>query len=136
MAAVAVVTSCGRHVTSLGVGVGLDLLGPDRDRLCRSCWRVVEGWLEPATEGVDGIARFHDLVGRFAEEPAEVVIGIEADRGLFVAALVAAGYQVYAVNPLSTSRYRDRPSVGGAKSDPADAKVLTDMVRTDRLTTG
>ena len=83
-------------------------------------------------EGVDGIARFHDLVGGFADEPGEVVVGIETDRGLFVAALVAAGYQVYAVNPLSTSRYRDRHSVGGAKSDPGDAKVLADMVRTDR----
>ncbi len=29
-----------------------------------------------------------------AEEPDEVVIGIETDRGLFVGALVAAGYQV------------------------------------------
>jgi len=83
-------------------------------------------------EGVPGITRFHELVARHAEEPGEVVIGIETDRGLFVAALVAAGYLVYAVNPLSTSRYRDRHSVSGAKSDPGDAKVLADMVRTDR----
>jgi Transposase/Transposase IS116/IS110/IS902 family len=61
-----------------------------------------------------------------------LVIGIETDRGLFVAALVAAGYQVFAVNPMSTSRYRDRHSASGAKSDPGDAKVLADMVRTDR----
>ena len=61
-----------------------------------------------------------------------MVIGIETDRGLFAAALVAAGYQVFAVNPLSTSRYRDRHSVSGAKSDPGDAKVLADLVRTDR----
>jgi len=61
-----------------------------------------------------------------------VVIGIETDRGLFVAALVAAGYVLYAVNPMSTSRYRDRHSTSGAKSDPGDAKVLADMVRTDR----
>jgi hypothetical protein len=60
------------------------------------------------------------------------VIGIETDRGLFVAALVAAGYQVFAVNPMSTSRYRDRHSASGAKSDTGDAKVLADMVRTDR----
>ena len=33
---------------------------------------------------------------------------------------------------MSTSRYRDRHSVSGAKSDPGDAKVLADMVRTDR----
>src|SRR3954468_5094168 len=83
-------------------------------------------------EGVDGIARFHELVGAHVENPAEVVIGIETDRGLFVAALVASGYTVYAVNPMSTSRYRDRHSVSGAKSDPGDAKVLADMVRTDR----
>ncbi len=83
-------------------------------------------------EGVEGIARFYDLVGGHVEEPAEVVIGIETDRGLFVAALVAAGYEVFAVNPMSTSRYRDRHSTSGAKSDPGDAKVLADMVRTDR----
>ncbi len=83
-------------------------------------------------EGVEGIARFHEMVGSFAEEPDEVVIGIETDRGLFVGALVATGYQVFAVNPMSTSRYRDRHSTSGAKSDPGDAKVLADMVRTDR----
>ncbi len=59
-------------------------------------------------EGVEGIARFHELVGAHVEEPREVIVGIETDRGLFVAALVAAGYLVFAVNPLSTSRYRDR----------------------------
>ncbi len=83
-------------------------------------------------EGVEGIARFHDLVGAHAAEAAEVVIGIETDRGLFVTALVAAGYQLYAVNPMSTSRYRDRYSTSGAKSDAGDAQVLADMVRTDR----
>jgi transposase len=83
-------------------------------------------------EGVEGVARFHDLVGAHVDESDEVVIGIETDRGLFVAALVAAGYQVFAVNPLSTSRYRDRHSTSGAKSDARDAKVLADMVRTDR----
>ena len=83
-------------------------------------------------EGVEGIARFHDLVGDHVEEPGDVIIGIETDRGLFVTALVAAGYEVFAVNPMSTSRYRDRHSTSGAKSDPGDAKVLADMVRTDR----
>ena len=83
-------------------------------------------------EGVEGVARFHDLVGGYVDDPGEVVVGIETDRGLFVAALVAAGYQVFAVNPMSTSRYRDRHSTSGAKSDPGDAKVLADMVRTDR----
>ena len=51
---------------------------------------------------------------------------------LWVQALIAAGYQVYAINPLSVSRYRDRHNVAGAKSDAGDAKVLADLVRTDR----
>lgn len=38
-------TSCGREAISLGVDVDLEVLGADRDRLCGSCWRVVEGWL-------------------------------------------------------------------------------------------
>jgi transposase len=83
-------------------------------------------------EGVEGIARFHELVGVHVEDPEQVVIGIETDRGLFVSALVAARYQLYAVNPMSTSRYRDRHSTSGAKSDAGDAEVLSDMVRTDR----
>ena len=82
-------------------------------------------------EGVEGVARFHELVGPFAEDPGEVVVATETDRGLFVAALVAAGYQVLAVNPMSTSRYRERHSTSGAKSDPGDAKVLAELARTD-----
>jgi transposase len=83
-------------------------------------------------DGAGGIARFHDLVAAHAEDPGEVVIGIETDRGLFVAALISAGYQVFAVNPMSASRYRERHASSGAKSDPGDAKILADLVRTDR----
>ena len=55
-------------------------------------------------EGVAGIARLHELTGQHLDvdaEDAKVVIGIETDRGPWVAALVAAGYTVYAVNPLA-----------------------------------
>jgi transposase len=83
-------------------------------------------------EGIAGVARFHELVAPFAEDPGEVVVGTETDRGLFIGALVAAGYRVIAVNPMSTSRYRERHSSSGAKSDPGDARVLAEMVRTDR----
>lgn len=85
-------------------------------------------------EGVAGIARLHAMIGeQLGEnvEQAEVKVGIETDRGPWVAALVAAGYTVYAVNPLQASRYRERLSLSGAKSDPADAHMLADMVRTD-----
>jgi transposase len=83
-------------------------------------------------EGLAGLTALHELLAGLVADPAEVVIGTETDRGLFVGALVAAGYQVYAVNPLAVSRYRDRHTVSGAKSDAGDAKVLADLVRTDR----
>ncbi|MBA3690242.1 MAG: IS110 family transposase [Actinobacteria bacterium] len=83
-------------------------------------------------QGVEGLARLHEMVAAHAEEPEEVIVGIETDRGLLVGALVASDYRVYAINPMAASRYRDRHQVSGAKSDPGDAKVLADLVRTDR----
>jgi len=83
-------------------------------------------------EGLAGIRRLHGLIAEHAEDPTQVVIGIETDRGLWVDALTAAGYQVFAVNPLAAARYRDRHHISGAKSDASDAKLLADLVRTDR----
>jgi transposase len=86
-------------------------------------------------EGIAGIARLHELIAEHQDENAEaeqVVIGIETDRGPWVQALLAAGYRVWAINPLQVARYRERHSVSGAKSDAADAHTLADMVRTDR----
>jgi hypothetical protein len=85
-------------------------------------------------EGVAGMTQLHELIGRFLPEDAavaEVVVGIETDRGPWVAALIAAGYAVFPVNPLQASRYRQRHGVSGAKSDGGDAHMLADMVRTD-----
>jgi transposase len=85
-------------------------------------------------EGVAGIERLHAMIGEQLgddAEAAEVLVGTETDRGPWVAALAAAGYTVYAVNPLQASRYRERHGVSGAKSDSADAHILADMVRTD-----
>src|SRR5680860_654361 len=84
-------------------------------------------------EGISGIARLHALVGRFLPEDGDaagVKIGIETDRGPWVAALVASGYQVYAINPLQSARARQGNGVSGAKSDAGDAHVLADLVRT------
>src|SRR5450755_299201 len=88
-------------------------------------------------EGVAGIARLHAMIGgqlgedADEEDAGQVAVGIETDRGPWVQALIAAGYTVFAINPLQASRYRERHGVSGAKSDPGDAHVLADMVRTD-----
>jgi transposase len=86
-------------------------------------------------EGATGIAALHALVADHLDEqgePDQVVVGIETDRGPWVQALLAAGYTVYAINPLQASRYRERHGVSGAKSDPGDAHVLAELVRLDR----
>ena len=83
-------------------------------------------------EGLEGIAELHALIAEHTTNPGDVIVGIETERGVWVQALIAAGYRVYAINPLSVSRYRDRHNVAGAKSDPGDAKLLADLVRTDR----
>ena len=83
-------------------------------------------------EGLTGIRQLHELIAAHVEDPEQVVIGIETDRGPWVGALTAAGYQVYAINPLAVAHYRDRHHVSGAKSDASDAELLPDLVRTDR----
>ena len=85
-------------------------------------------------EGLEGVTRLYSLVaGQMPEgwvdrDPKEaaalVKVGIETDRGSWVAALVAAGYEVFAINPMSVARYRERHSTSGAKSDAADAHLL------------
>jgi hypothetical protein len=92
-------------------------------------------------EGLAGITRLHGLIATHmpaqwadldpAEAAVKVRVGIETDRGSWVQALVAAGYQVYPINPVQVARYRQRHSTSGAKSDPGDAHVLAEIVRLD-----
>jgi len=87
------------------------------------------------SEGIAGIAELHAVIADHLDEDAEasdVVVGIETDRGPWVAALAAAGYQVYPINPMQVARYRERHGTSGAKSDRGDAHVLAEIVRLDR----
>jgi transposase len=86
-------------------------------------------------DGLAGITTLHELVAEHldpAGEPDQVLVGIETDRGPWVQALLAAGYRVYAINPMQVARYRERHSTSGAKSDAADAHLLAEIVRLDR----
>ncbi len=81
---------------------------------------------------LSGVRALHEMLAEHADEPEEVLVGIEKDRGLIITSMLAAHYRVYAVNPMSAARYRERHVTSGSKSDPGDAKVLADIVRTDR----
>jgi hypothetical protein len=93
-------------------------------------------------EGITGLSRLHELIAEHLTEDdvdaetgfvaQNVLIGIETDRGTWVSALVAAGYQVFALNPVQVARYRERHGASGAKSDRGDAHVLAEIVRLDR----
>lgn len=92
-------------------------------------------------EGVEGLARLHEMVAEYLDPDSTgssdlpegaVVVGIETDRGVWVSALLACGYQVYAINPMSAARYRERHGTSGAKSDAGDPHVLAEIVRLDR----
>lgn len=83
----------------------------------------------------DDPAGFRQLLELLAEHAGDaetpVPVAIETGKGLLPAALRAAGYQLFSINPLAVSRYRDRYAVSRAKSDPGDAYVLANILRTD-----
>ncbi len=93
------------------------------------------GEVRARTRIVDDAAGFTHLLELLAihgrDCPVSIPVAIETAKGLLVANLRAAGVPVFAINPLSVSRYRDRHSPSRAKSDKADALVLANILRTD-----
>jgi len=81
---------------------------------------------------VKGLRLLQETLTEAAEEPGQVVIGIEATQGLLVNFLVGSGYQVLPVNPLLSARSREAEAPAKAKSDRGDAHLLSNLVRTRR----
>ena len=81
---------------------------------------------------VAGLSRLQEAISDQAEEPSQVVIGIESNHGLLVNALVAGDYRVYPINPLTSARAREGQSPARSKSDRSDAHLLANLVRTKR----
>ncbi len=82
--------------------------------------------------GVTGFSELMSLLAEHAEDPSSVPVAIETDKNLIVVALQAAGLAVFAINPRAVARYRERYGQSGKKSDPGDAALLADVLRTDR----
>jgi len=82
--------------------------------------------------GITGFGSLTALLADHVEDLSTVAIAIETEKGLLVAALRAAGFTVYAINPRAVARYRERYGQAGGKSDPGDAVVLADILRTDK----
>lgn len=82
--------------------------------------------------GLTGFTDLMTLLAEHTDDPTGVPVAIETDKVLLVAALRAAGFAVYAINPRAVARYRERSAQAGGKSDPGDAVVLAGVLRTDR----
>jgi len=79
-----------------------------------------------------GLARLLEILAEHDPDEGDLAVAIETSKGLLVAGLRAAGRQVFAINPLAVSRYRDRYRSSRGKSDAFDAMVLANILRTDR----
>jgi transposase len=80
---------------------------------------------------VAGFTSLVELITEHGGDPADTPIAIETDKNLLVVALAGAGFTVYPINPRAVARYRERHGQAGGKSDPGDAVVLADILRTD-----
>jgi transposase len=84
------------------------------------------------TDDVAGYNKLLALLAEHGDSPATPVpVAIETSHGLLVAALRTGNRKVFAINPLAAARYRDRHGVSRKKSDPGDALVLANILRTD-----
>ncbi|HET9870982.1 MAG TPA: IS110 family transposase [Propionibacteriaceae bacterium] len=79
-----------------------------------------------------GFAQLLQLIAEHGGCQTGTPVAIETDKNLFVVALAAAGFTVYPINPRAVARYRERHVQSGGKSDPGDAIVLANILRTDR----
>lgn len=59
-------------------------------------------------------------------------VAIERPDGPLIEAMVEAGLEVFVIPPRQVKALRSRYSSTGAKSDPGDAYLLADVLRTDR----
>ena len=81
----------------------------------------------------------HDATGlaallarlRAIAAPAELPIAIERPTGLLVDTLVEAGHKVIPIHPNVVKACRPRYRAASGKSDPGDAYMLADILRTD-----
>jgi transposase len=119
------------QMTSSGLTCGIDWAEAHHDvALVDENGNVVAK--KRVTADLPGFTELLELIAEHGGSPEETPVAIETDKNLFVVALAAAGFTVFPVNPKALARYRERHGQSGAKSDPADAATLANVLRTDR----
>lgn len=82
------------------------------------------------THDAAGLAELSKRLAKLAPA-ADIPIAIERPTGLIVDALVEAGHPVVPIHPNVVKACRPRYRAAGGKSDPGDAFMLADILRTD-----
>jgi transposase len=78
----------------------------------------------------EGLAELTARLARLAAA-GDMPVAIERPSGLVVDSLVAAGHPVVPIHPNVVKACRPRYRAAGGKSDPGDAYMLADILRTD-----
>ncbi|MEW6049186.1 MAG: IS110 family transposase, partial [Bacillota bacterium] len=79
-----------------------------------------------------GVAELLKRVAAIEPDKRNILFAIEATQGPFVEAILDAGYTIYPLNPKAVERFRDRFRLARTKTDCIDARILADILRTDR----
>lgn len=79
----------------------------------------------------EGMEKLRQRLGEFSTNSKDILVALESHQGLLIYALLETGYLVYPINPKAMERYRDRYRMSSSKSDPKDAMVLANILRTD-----
>ncbi|MGH7264905.1 MAG: IS110 family transposase [Candidatus Rokuibacteriota bacterium] len=87
-------------------------------------------WRGTVPHSAAGLDELVQRVTRFGS-PASLPVALERPSGLVVDTLMAAGFPVVPIHPNAVKASRPRYSAAGGKSDPGDAYLLADLLRTD-----
>src|SRR5947209_4468644 len=87
-------------------------------------------WQGAVPHTADGLADLLARLRRFRRR-GSLRVALERPSGLLVDTLLDAGLEVVRIHPIALKASRPRYSAAGAKSDPGDAFILADLLRTD-----
>lgn len=90
-------------------------------------------WAGEVKQTAEGMSEFGRRLYEWKSAGVEVWAALEKPEGRIVDFLLDHGVVVYPINPKAVDRARDRFRVSGSKSDPFDARVLAEFLRTDHM---
>jgi transposase len=109
--------------------VGLDWAS-EAHAVCVMDGRGRVRWQASVSHSAAGLAAFVGRLRRWRQR-GPLAIAVERPSGLLVDTLVQAGFDVVPIHPNIVKATRPRYSAAGGKSDPGDAFLLADLLRTD-----